>query len=69
LAKEKTQSEAAALAPKAGDKDAEEDDGASVAKLEADAEAIAKATTESNVTLPDPLFGIKTLKMDAETAT
>lgn len=40
-----------------------------MAKLEADTEAIAKASTESNVTLPDPLFGIKTLTMDAETAT
>lgn len=67
--KKKTQAEVAAQAPKAGDKGAAEDDDADVAKLEANAEAIAKATTESNVTLPDKLFGIKTLKMDADTST
>lgn len=69
LETERTQAEIAASAPKAGDKGPDDDSDAAVAKLEADAESIAKASTESNVTLPDRLFGIETVTMDAETAT
>ena len=65
---ERSQAEIAASAPKAGDKGPDDEADDEVAKLEANAQAVAQASTATNTTLPNPIFGIETLKMDSDTA-